>query len=272
MRQYIVDAFTESVFKGNPAAVLILDKPLPDDLMASIAMENNLSETAFAVKEGYNDSGNLYHLRWLTPKNEVDMCGHATLATAFVIRNFIEASSVKEGQKWTVSFRTRSGILSVTHSDGLFELNFPSFELKKVNVTPAMNEALGVQPLEAYMGRDLLCVVKDEATVRNLEVKEDKVLKLDGALLHVTAPASTAGYDCVSRSFAPKHGISEDPVCGSGHCHIAPFWSTRLNKKRINAYQASRRGGALYCDLSEDRKVKLSGKAVLFAISELQCC
>lgn len=275
MRQYIVDAFTDKVFKGNPAAVLVLETPLPEELMASIAAENNLSETAFAVKEkesGPNGSS-LYHLRWLTPVAEVDLCGHATLATSYVIFNYIEpVPEERKTEERMLSFRTRSGLLTVTKRGDMMEMEFNAFSLHRVDVTPAMTAAIGVQPLEAHLGRDLLCVLPDEKTVRELKVDQEKVRQLDGMLLNVTAAAVTPGYDCVSRTFAPKHDIPEDPVCGSGHCHIAPYWAQRLGKTKLTAYQASRRGGTLLCDLSTPGKVRLSGQAALFAIAELQCC
>lgn len=255
MKQYVVDAFTDRIFAGNPAAVCVLDAPLPDELMSLVAKENNLSETAFAVKEG-----DRYHLRWFTPGGEVDLCGHATLATAFVILNYCEPQS--EG----VRFRTMSGELSVIRKGELYEMDFPAYSLERVEVTPQMTDAIGAEPLEAYMGRDLLCVFDDEEVIRNMKPDLEKLMSLDGLLLQVTAPGKD--FDCVSRSFAPKLSIPEDPVCGSAHCHIVPYWAERLGKDDILAYQASARGGTLYCRMDGER-VKLAGKAVLFAESEL---
>lgn len=254
MKQYIVDAFTDKVFSGNPAAICILDEWLSDETMISIAKENNLSETAFAVKEG-----ELYHLRWFTPGGEIDLCGHATLACAYVLMRFYEKSD-------SVIFHTLSGELRVVKNEELFEMEFPAYELKPVSITNEIIEAIGSEPKEVYLGRDLLCVFNDENVIRNMKPDLEKVKQLDGLLLQVTAPGKE--FDCVSRSFAPKCKVSEDPVCGSGHCHIVPYWAKRLNKQNITAYQASERGGILYCGIEND-KVILGGKAVLFSVSDI---
>ncbi len=255
MKQYIVDAFTDKTFGGNPAAVCVMDRWPSDSLMLAITGENNLSETAFAVREG-----DKYHLRWFTPGGEIDLCGHATLATAWVILNRYEPELEK------VAFTTLSGDLTVVRKDDLYEMDFPAYRLEKVDVTPAMADAMGAMPQEAYMGRDLLCVFDSEDAVRNMQPDLDKVQKLDGLLLQVTAAGN--GFDCVSRTFAPKCGVPEDPVCGSGHCHIVPYWAGRLGKDRLAAYQASKRGGTLYCAFQGGR-VKLAGKAALYAEAEL---
>lgn len=275
MKQYIVDAFTSELFSGNPAAVVILAEPISDSLMNKIAAENNLSETAFAVKKankGQSDES-VYNLRWITPNGEIDLCGHATLATAFVISNFYEVPDKghSNGGKRLLSFSTRSGLLTVSCIDDFYELNFPSFPLEKIDITPIMIDALGTKPVDAVLGRDLVFVLKDEDTVRRLNPDIEKVKNLVGVLCHVTALSSTNEYDCVSRSFAPKHGVKEDAVCGSGHCHIAPYWSERLQKTKIVGFQASMRGGVLHCDCSESNRIKISGKAVLFSTCELNC-
>ena len=256
MKQYIVDAFTDKVFSGNPAAVCVIEEWLPEDLMMGITRENNLSETAFAVRK----SAGRYHLRWFTPGGEIDLCGHATLGTAFVILNYYEPEA------GSVSFDTLSGVLTVVRHGDLYEMDFPAYELKEIPVTDAMTEATGTRPVRAYMGRDMLCVYDSEETVRTMVPDQDRIMKLDGALLHVTAAG--AEYDCVSRSFAPKLAIAEDPVCGSGHCHIIPYWAEVTGKTALRAYQASRRGGELYCRIDGDR-VRLSGKAVIYSESEL---
>lgn len=255
MKQYIVDAFTDRVFHGNQAAICVMGHWISEDLMMDITRENNFSETAFAVKEGSK-----YHLRWFTPGGEIDLCGHATLACAYVLFRFYDPDASE------IVFTTLSGDLTVKRENGLLQMEFPAYGLKRVPVTDIMGEALGAMPLEAYMGRDLLCVFDDEATVRSLQPDMSKLLELDGLLVHVTAPGDDT--DSVSRSFAPKLDVEEDPVCGSGHCHIAPYWAERLGKDEIVAYQASRRGGTLYCRVSGDR-VFLSGKAVLFSECEL---
>ena len=255
MKQYVVDAFTDKVFHGNQAAVCVLDAWQPDERMMDITRENNFSETAFTVREGEK-----YHLRWLTPGGEIDLCGHATLGTAFVLLNFYEKNAAR------VVFTTLSGDLTVTRKGNLYEMEFPAYELNAVSVTAAMEDALGASVREAFMARDLLCVLDDEQTVRSLTPDFEKIKQLDGLLVHVTARGGET--DCVSRSFAPKLAVAEDPVCGSGHCHIIPYWANRLNKDQLVAYQASRRGGTLYCRC-EGKKIFMAGKAALFSIDEL---
>lgn len=255
MKQYVVDAFADSVFAGNPAAICILERWLPDALMLCIAAENNLSETAFAVK-----NGDIYHLRRFTPAAEIDLCGHATLACAFVILNYIEQA------RSAVTFETLSGNLTVIRRGDLYEMNFPAYTLQPVPVTQQITDAIGAAPSEAYMGRDLLCVFEDEASIRAAAPNLDAVKALDGLLLHITAPGRDT--DCVSRTFAPKSGIPEDPVCGSGHCHIIPYWANRLQKDSIVAYQASKRGGFLFCRMDGTRVI-LGGKAALFSVADI---
>ena len=255
MKQYTVDAFTEKVFAGNPAAVCIMDKWLPDDTMQKLAIENNLSETAFAVKGNEN-----YHLRWFTPGAEVELCGHATLATAYVITRFIEPACQK------VCFDTRSGLLTVKKNGNLLEMDFPSFRLKQIEITDALIKAIGVEPVEAYMGDDMVCVLKSEGQVRSVIPNQNVIRELDGTLLHITAKGDS--YDCVTRSFAPKHNVAEDPVCGRGHCHVIPLWAEKMGKQEITAYQASARGGVLHCRYEGERTI-LRGQAVLFAESEI---
>ena len=256
MKYYVVDAFAEKIFEGNPAGVCIMEKWLPDDLMRKIAMENNLSETAFAVKET-----NGYRLRWFTPGGEVDLCGHATLATAYVIANFVESNTT------TIHFQTLSGQLTVTKKAELYEMDFPVYTLKPVPVTEAIVEALHARPLEAFMGRDLLCVMADEDQVFGAKPDQSKLLELDGLLVHMSAKGTE--YDCVSRTFAPKCGVPEDPVCGSGHCHIIPFWANRLGKTALVARQASPRGGTLYCQNKGDRVI-LGGYAALYSVGDIK--
>lgn len=257
MKYYVVDAFAEKIFEGNPAGVCVLEKWLSDELMQKIAMENNLSETAFTVKE--NDS---YRLRWFTPGGEIDLCGHATLATAFVLANFVEPDSTE------FVFETHSGKLNVMRKNELYEMDFPAYQLSPVRVTDEMTEAIGARPVEAWLARDLVCVMAEEAQVLLAQPDPAKLKKLDGLLLHLTAKGTE--YDCVTRSFAPKLGVEEDPVCGSGHCHVIPLWAKKLAKSTLVARQASRRGGTLYCQDCGER-VKLSGKAVLYATAELHC-
>ena len=257
MKQYIVDAFTDKVFNGNQAAVCVLENWIPDNLMQSIAKENNFSETAFTVKEG-----SLYHLRWFTPAAEIDFCGHATLATAFVLLNFYEKDSPK------VVFKTQVGELTVERQDDFFIMNFPAYQLKKIPVTEKMKAALGIEPKEAYLDRDLMLVLENAQDVRSLCPNQNKLKELDGLCIVATAPSDRKEYDCVSRVFVPELTMMEDPVTGSSHCMIAPYWSEKLGKKELNCYQASERGGELKIKVLGDR-VKIAGKAVLFSVSEL---
>ncbi len=255
MQCYVVDAFAEKIFEGNPAAVCLMESWPADNLMQSIAMENNLSETAFTVKEG-----DFYHLRWFTPGGEIDLCGHATLAAGYIALNIIEPDRI------CVVFQTRSGELTVNKIAGLYEMDLPAYELLQIDVSENMEKVLGVRPSEAWMARDLICIVDDEEIVKNIVIDSRLALELDGLLLHVTAKG--AKYDCISRSFAPKLNVDEDPVCGSGHCQIAPLWSKKLGKSSIAARQASKRGGNLYCNV-EGGRVKISGGAALYSCSTL---
>ena len=253
--QFIVDAFTDTVFKGNPAAVCLLDEWLSDDALQNIAKENNLSETAFTVK---NDD--YYELRWFTPSGEIDLCGHATLATAFVLFQFKEIEAEK------LIFATQSGELVVTRKADYYELNFPAYAMQQVPVTSEMEEAIGVCPLEAWLGRDLVCILPHENDAINASPDFDKVKALDGLLLNITAKGKN--YDTVTRSFAPKISVMEDPVCGSGHCHVIPLWAKKLGQAEFRAYQASKRSGHLICRLEGDR-IYLAGKAALYSRGEI---
>lgn len=255
MQYYIVDAFADKAFEGNPACVCVMAEWLPNSLMQQIAMENNLSETAFAVKEG-ND----YNLRWFTPENEIDLCGHATLATGFVIMNLLSE------KRNNVCFHTLSGELTVNKKENLYEIDLPTYALKSVKVIDLMEEVIGIRPVEAWIGRDLVCVLPTENDIYQVNIDLEKAMNLDGLLLHITAKGSQ--YDCISRSFAPKLGVNEDPVCGSGHCHIAPLWAKKYNVDKIVAKQASKRGGMLYCTCLENR-TKLAGHANLYASGEI---
>ena len=257
LQQYVVDAFTDTVFKGNLAAICVLERWLPDHVMQSITKENNLSETVFTVR-----NGDLYDLRWFTPGGEIDLCGHATLACAYVLLNYYER------EKESIVFSTMSGDLTVIRCGELYEMNFPAYSLKSVPVTQEMIEAIGAVPNEAYMGRDLLCVFKDADTVKRLSPNLEKLKGLDGLLLQVTAQGEDAEYDCISRSFAPKLNVAEDPVCGSGHCHIVPYWAQKLSKGELTAYQASPRSGILYCRMDGERVI-LAGKAALYSKAEI---
>ena len=258
MKQYIVDAFTNKVFAGNQAAVCVMDRWPEERLMIDIAVENNFSETAFLVKE----PDGVYALRWFTPDGEIDLCGHATLASAFVVLNDYERSAER------VTFRTRwSGELYVSRDGTFLRMDFPVYEYKSVPVTDAMEQALGVRPVEAVLSRDLLMVLPTEEDVKSCEPKQDKLRELDGLLQCVTAEGS-GGFDCVSRVFAPKLAVPEDPVTGSAHCLITPYWQQRAGKPRLMAFQASKRTGVLRTHV-EGQRVILEGEAALFSVAEL---
>ena len=255
MKQYIVDAFTDKIFSGNSAAVCVLDSFPSEDIMQSIAAENNLSETAFVVKEK-----DLYNIRWFTPKKEIDFCGHATLATAFILFNYYAQDAD------TLNLYGQIGEFTVRRSEDLIRMEFPAYKLEHIEITDTMIEALGTIPLAAYKDRDILFVLRDEDEVRNLQPDMGLISKLDGACVAVTAKGRD--YDCVSRVFAPRYGMNEDPVTGSTHCMIVPYWSRRLNKTNITAFQASERTSILYCE-SVGEKVIISGKAALFSINDI---
>ena len=250
-----VDAFAERLFEGNPAAVCVLDEWLPDELMQSVAIENNLSETAFTVRENGR-----WHLRWFTPGGEIDLCGHATLGTAFVLANFVTPGETR------FVFDTLSGELVCEKRGDMYELDFPAYDMRPVPVTPEMERAIGAPVRAAWMARDLVCELGSASDVISAEVDQALVAQLDGLLLHITAAGTD--YDCVSRSFAPKLSVAEDPVCGSGHCHIAPIWCERLGRDTLRARQASKRGGTLLCTV-ENGRCKLAGGAVLYSAAEL---
>ena len=257
MQYFVVDAFAENVFGGNPAGVCVLDKPLSTELMQTIAAENNLSETAFVYKK---ETGK-YDLKWFTPTVEVDLCGHATLGTAFVIANYIDPE-VRE-----MEFSTLSGILTVVKKGELLEMDFPSWVPKEIEVTAEMEGAIGVKPLAAYLTRDLILLLEDEKTVAALkpDMEKTKALK-DGFLLMATAKGEE--YDFVSRCFVPKGGIDEDPVTGSAHSSLIPLWAEKLGKETMLAKQVSQRGGVLHCQNAGER-VKISGGAVLYLKGEI---
>ena len=256
MRQYIVDAFTDKPFSGNPAAVCVMDSWPTEKFMMKLAMENNLSETAFIVKE---EQG--YHLRWFTPGTEVELCGHATLASSYVILNHIEPVSDM------VQFHTMSGLLTVNRRGSLYEMDFPTYTLREIPVTDDMEKAFGVRPVRAVIGLDLVCVFDNEKDVRNMNPDQTLLMKLPGRLQNATARGSET--DCVSRSFCPKVAVPEDPVCGSAHCQIGDYWAGELGKPVIHAYQASHRGGYLTCEVKGNSRISISGEAVLVAVTDI---
>jgi PhzF family phenazine biosynthesis protein len=257
---YQVDAFTSRPFAGNPAAVCPLEAWLPDPLMQAIAAENNLSETAFFVPSARAADTSTFDLRWFTPTNEIDLCGHATLASAFVVMTELDRRCMR------VAFQTRSGLLTVARGgEDLLEMDFPSRPAgAAAHGSPALAAALGATPASELVGHSLVGVFDDAATVRELRPDIAALAALDTYGVIVTAPGSGADQDVdfVSRFFAPRQGVPEDPVTGSAHCTLTPYWAARLGRTQLRARQVSRRGGELICTLRNDR-VGLAGHAVL---------
>lgn len=253
---FVVDAFTRTRFGGNPAAIMPLAAWPADELLQQIAAEMALSETAFFVPEGDG-----FRLRWLTPTTEVDLCGHATLATAYVLTHVLEPA------RTAVRFHTRSGVLDVSRDGDLLTLDFPARVPERIADDPAVAQALGAAPRELWRSRNLLAVFDDAAVVRSLTPDFRRVLALPTEGVIVTAPGED-GVDFVSRYFTPHHGIDEDPVTGSAHCTLGPYWAARLGKPAMAARQISRRGGELAVEVRGDR-VRLGGHAVLVARGDL---
>jgi len=252
---YQVDAFTNRMFGGNPAAVVLLDDWLPDRMLAAIAAENNLAETAFVVARG-----DVIPLRWFTPTVEVDLCGHATLAAAHVLFRYSMPSANR------VTFSTRSGDLVVTRDAELLSMDFPARPGKPLQVSDALVSALGVRPGEAVLARDLLAVFASESQVRTFQPDFPRIASLDAFALIISAPGDAADY--VYRFFAPRQGIPEDPATGSANCTLVPYWAARLGKAELVAKQLSARGGDLRCTLRGDR-VLIAGRTVEYLRGEI---
>jgi PhzF family phenazine biosynthesis protein len=247
-----VDAFTHRAFCGNPAAVCVLEEPPEEWWMQEVAREMNLSETAFLLEheEGFD-------LRWFTPTTEVDLCGHATLASAHVLW---EDGYLAPGE--TARFHTRSGELEAQRDGDWIEMDFPSGRTEPIEVSPALRDALGITPLSAHSnGVDLLVEIDSEKTLRTLRPEISLVRALQARGVIVTAPALSPRFDFVSRFFAPRVGVDEDPVTGSAHCALAPFWSERLGRESLTGYQVSSRGGVVRVRVAGDRVI-LAGQAV----------
>ncbi len=256
IQYFVVDAFTDQVFSGNPAGVCLLNTPLDDAMMQNIASENNLAETAFIVPKA---SG--YHLRWFTPEVEIDLCGHATLASAYVISKYVNPTLQ------TIRFDTLSGVLEVSKQDDLFRMDFPSRKPKPVPVTSLMERAIGHTILEASVSRDLLLLVDEESTLLSIQPNFQLLREIPDCFA-VIVTAKGDKVDFVSRFFAPNAGIPEDPVTGSSHSTLIPFWAERLGKQQMIAKQLSKRGGTIYCK-NDDERVIIAGKAVLYSSGEI---
>ncbi len=251
MRFFQVDAFARSVFQGNPAGVCPLESWPGDGALQSIAAENNLSETAFFVERGPGE----YELRWFTPAVEVDLCGHATLASAYVIFRFLDPDLAR------VTFHTRSGPLTVERTGELLVMDFPSRPAEPVETPADLVRGLGVRPVEVLRSRDYLAVLGSEEEVARLAPDMKALARLECVGIIATAPGTAC--DFVSRFFAPRVGVPEDPVTGSAHCTLAPYWAARLGRRRLRARQISPRGGELECELRGDR-VRIGGTAALY--------
>jgi PhzF family phenazine biosynthesis protein len=253
--QYQVDAFASRAFEGNPAAVCPLEHWLSDDVLQSIAEENNLSETAF-----FTPAENGFKLRWFTPTNEVDLCGHATLASAHVLFEILGYS------KQIITFETRSGELFVKKDGQRLVMDFPSRPPSACEKMDILAKALGHRPIATLAAEDYLAVFDSEAIIRAITPNHELLTQLDLRGVIVTAPGTDV--DFISRFFAPKFGIPEDPVTGSAHCELAPYWANRLGKNTLTAKQVSKRGGNIICTVNGSR-VLLSGRAVTFMVGEI---
>lgn len=253
--QYVVDVFTDRLFHGNPAAVCLPGSELSEALMAAIARENSLPETAFAVR-----AGDVWRLRWFTPQGEIDFCGHATMAAAFVLARLSPAGG------HGLRFESAAGPMEASVSGAVITLDAPAGTLREIPVTEAMVRAVGARPKAAFLDRDLLLVLGTEAQVRELTPERHLLAALPGLCIAVTARGRTE--DCVSRVFVPDMDDMEDPVTGSTHCMIIPYWAGELGKRRITAFQASRRSGVIAGEVAGGR-VRLSGQAVLYAAGEI---
>lgn len=254
---YQVDAFTDKLFSGNPAAVCILDKWLSDDLMQSIGNENNLAETAFIVP-----NGNDFEIRWFTPTTEVDLCGHATLASGFVLFNLLNYTNL------SIRFHSpRSGLLIVSKKEDMIFLDFPTDTIELVSGENLLENCIGIKPIELYKGKtDYIAVIDSESSLRNIQPDFTEISKLKARGLIVTAKGDSV--DFVSRFFAPQSGIDEDPVTGSAHTSLLPLWSKKLGSKYLTASQLSKRGGQLICEFKNDRCL-IGGNAKLFLTGEI---
>jgi PhzF family phenazine biosynthesis protein len=253
---YQVDAFTNQLFGGNPAAVCLLDYWLEDKILQNIGAENNLAETAFLVK-----NEDFYEIRWFTPKIEIDLCGHATLASAHVLFNHVGVEGVK------VEFKSIfHGMLSVTKSGELLTLNFPASEPLESNITKKIKEGLGKSPQAVYKTRDLLAIFETEEDILKMNPNFEALKILEQLGIIVSAPGNSS--DFVSRFFAPNAGINEDPVTGSAHTTLIPYWAKRLGKNKLHAFQLSERKGELFCEQNGNR-VLIGGKAKTFLIGDI---
>lgn len=255
IKLYQIDAFANKVFGGNPAAVCPLDEWIDDELLLNIAKENNLAETAYFTKL---DNGH-FHIRWFTPELEMDLCGHATLATAFVIFNELNY------RHETITFESKSGLLKVSRSDNFIELDFPSRPPLKADIPKIISDAFSIQPIEVLKSRDYLFIYNSVDDILNLKIDTAifNQINLGPGGVIVSAESQSIGVDFVSRFFTPQASALEDPVTGSAHCTLIPYWAGRLGKNELHAHQLSERRGELFCTFDNDR-VYMKGSAVKY--------
>lgn len=259
IKVFTVDAFTDKLFSGNPAGVCLLEEDLPEETLIGISSEMNLSETAFVKKteDGFN-------LRWFTPKVEVQLCGHATLASSHILWQEGILSPDEEAR-----FHTLSGLLTVTNDNGEYEMDFPAYDVKEVLQNEKLISALGVNPIAfAEAEHHYICELENEEQLRNISPSFETLMGLEKFGTIITSVSSQNGYDFVSRFFAPAKGINEDPVTGSAHCSLGPYWMSKTGKNEFTAYQASERGGTVKIKM-KDGRVLLKGRAVTFLEGEL---
>ncbi len=254
---YQIDAFTDKIFSGNPACVVPLEDWLPDELLLKIAAENAVAETAFFVTKGER-----FHLRWFTPEIEMDLCGHATLATAHALKEIKKVSGKK------LIFETLSGNLEVLAENGIYTLNFPSRKPEKTSLPKLLQDSLNLQPKEVLKARDYVLVYDTEEEIKNIEINRLYFDQLDLGTGGVIITAKGKETDFVSRFFTPGASVFEDPVTGSAHCSLIPYWSEKLNKQKTTARQLSARGGTLQC-LDLGNRVEIAGAARTYAIGKL---
>ncbi len=278
---YQIDAFTDKLFGGNPAAVIPLEKWISDELMQKIAFENNLSETVFFVPVVGNSSASTggskevadFEIRWFTPEVEINLCGHATLATAYVLFNLLNF------KKEEIIFNSKSGLLKVNKQDDLIIMDFPSWKPEKIDDYPeSLSAILGnLEIVAVYKHRDILVELMNEDAVKNC-IPDFSLMEKDFDKMIITAPGNKRSADLhspdhidfVSRFFAPGAGINEDPVTGSAHSQLIPFWSEKLNKKKLHALQLSKRMGELWCEQLNEQRVSMSGKAIFYMKGEIE--
>lgn len=258
LKIYQVDAFTDKLFSGNPAAVCpLINEWLDDSTMQNIAMENNLAETAFYIHKNNN-----YHIRWFTPTTEVDLCGHATLATAYVMFN---CENYKNAD---INFYSKSGVLNIKKESEYLTIDFPADTIEKVETTDEIKACFNIEPMEIIKGKtDYMLVFESEEQIKNIKFDLKKISQIKARGIIITAKGKE--YDFVSRFFAPQSGVDEDPVTGSAHTTLTPYWSKVLNKNEMTAMQLSKRKGVLICRNKKDR-IEISGKAKLYMVGEIE--